>query len=229
MENEFVVTREIDMVMQELPARNVGSFKGYPNNSTANNNETSNVSSAGNNSTNSLQNTKSFECAVESPSSAAPSPLIANQTQPSVNNPNADPTMPTLSPQPLTKTDKVFGTNSAVAVNTYNAAEKHGHVTLKGNSSSLQDTGGSENKPPNGISNLPNKIEKTFQTLAGVSNSDLCKVEMINTWLESQKMKNNTESAVSKRPILQKQGYEVTDSEELKMASLYNFESLNTW
>ena len=162
-------------MMQSLPARAVGSYKGTTvaqnsqgaagggtcNTSSSNNTTTSTAGVGGRSST--LNNSLNSEDVPDSPRSAAPSPLVASQTQPSLNT-NVDQSMPTLSPQPITKQEKDLNTSTGSA-SSKQGTESVGTPSLQVNGhltpTSQQATGQSVNQTNSIHSAMSIKQENT--------------------------------------------------------------------
>ncbi len=161
----------------------------------------------------SLRNTSFGEQSVDSPHSAAPSPLVATQIAPSVNQ-NTDPTMPTLSPHPPTKnSDKDL--NSSMTSSTGDPAENSHNNSTTTNGTDVY------NKQPQSASKQEN-FTSIFPQQNGI---DHIKQEPGSM---ATNMHKHSELKGLKRPVLPTKGYEERD-EELITESLYDYNSLNAW
>lgn len=156
----------------------------------------------------SMLGNNSVETSVESPSSAAPSPLDEPRSQPIVGQ-NLDPMMPTLSPHPPPK--------------------------LPGDKELSSKAANSESQSANGMVNGPREVfakpgetnprtEPVISSFQQSQATDVKKHENINSWLRLQHKQMDVQCR--KRPMLPSPTFE---SSELVTDSLYNFRSLNTW
>ena len=166
---------------------------------------------------------------VDSPHSAAPSPLMVPQIQPSVSH-NGDPTMPTLSPHPppAIHPDKEGSTGpgdlheAGLATTTITNAGVASNPVSVGESADTEPTPKSEGflSPP--YSN-------------GIPGGGVCaKTEAEERWLDIQQQqrqptqqRRQVELSLLKRPLLPTNSYD--DDTELITESLYDFKALDSW
>ena len=225
--NDALFQQNVDVMMQRLPPTALA-----------------NVRLGGGNGQNIPQlpirgsNNNAVENNIDSPHSAAPSPLNISQIQPSVSQ-NGDPTMPTLSPHPPSKSsEKDLGASGSL----------HGDVqeTTAASHGSGPGGGGPPGVGPPSAAGLPphpptsehfvrplqqNTVIKLENSVTGhlqgaVNGLDNMKVEGVNTWLDMQKERHNANQSL-KRPSLPTQGYQ-DDEEELVIKALYNFDSIHS-
>ncbi len=186
----------------------------------------------------------------ESPHSAAPSPLVASQSQPSVTQ-NGDPTMPTLSPHPPPpKPEKDLSSSSLQGDTSDSGPLPPGQLgpgggggggssgtanTSTGSGTGHAATGAADvyTKPPS-VSPGTKVEAAAAMTASSATNlavsGDWVKQEGVNTWLENQRERQANIGAL-KRPSLPTQSYETEDNErEGKISNvLYDFTSVHSW
>ncbi len=197
-----------------------------------------------------MRSTPSAYEPIESPHSAAPSPLVASQSQPSQVPNGGDPTMPTLSPHPpVIKEEKVTPGPGA-------ATESQDGTTARCTtpSNTGPSTPGATPGPSLTAGTLPNgtltsmvngttvpgdmfansKGSQGFNPTTLTPKSELAalltdtvKVENVNCWLDSEKAKTGANGGL-KRPLLPAKGYD-DDQDEFVSESLYDFNVLNAW
>ena len=159
-----------------------------------------------------LRNTSFGAESVDSPHSAAPSPLVAPQITPSVNPRDSDPTMPTLSPHPPTKNGEK-DLNSSMTSSNGDPAE-----TSANNSATTNNTD-MFNKQPQSVK------QENFNSGYPQQNGIDVKQEPVVATVDTIKP---VEFKGLKRPMLPKKNYDEKD-EELITESLYDYRSLNDW
>ncbi len=201
-----------------------------------------------------LRSTSSAYEPIDSPHSAAPSPLVASQSQPSQVN-NGDPTMPTLSPHPpvikeekpavsssvapppesqdasggVTSTPSTGGPSTPGACATpgsslSGASLPNGTLTTLVNATTVPSDMFSNSKGPQGPNQ--NSLLTAKSELAALL-MDTVKVENVNCWLDSEKAKTGLNGGL-KRPLLPSKGYD-DSQDELITEALYDFNMLNAW
>ena len=168
---------------------------------------------------------------LDSPHSAAPSPLDASHSAPSLSQ-NTDPTMPTLSPHPpATKNDG--GGGSVVKL------ENNSASNTKQNESQDASAGGAgaaTTTTPGGAAagdiytKTPGSVAKSENfTSPYQSNVGDSKMDSVSHWVDSHRPPTE-QFGIIKRPTLKKRDYEEGEmAEELPTESLYDFNSLNAW
>ena len=148
----------------------------------------------------------SYDHSLDSPHSAAPSPLLASQIQPSVNQ-NGDPTMPTLSPHP---------------------PPKPGEKGAGGGAGGERQDGGVggdpyAKAPPSGGGGDKTEGEEAAVKAEGAPSEWADAVQRTQPPAQQQAC----EPPSLKRPRLPTSLY--TDSDDLVTASLYDFSPLIVW
>ena len=224
--NDALLQQNMDVMMQRLPPSALASIR---------------LGSGGGQNIPQLpirgSNANTVENNVDSPHSAAPSPLNISQIQPSVSQ-NGDPTMPTLSPHPPSKSsEKDLSASGSL----------HGDVqeaTSVSHGSGPGGVGPPGVGPPSSASLPPHppttdnfvrpsqqntviKLENiaTSHLQGAVNGLDNMKIEGVNIWLDMQKERHSANQGL-KRPSLPTQGYQ-DDEEELVIKALYNFDSIH--
>ena len=169
---------------------------------------------------------------VDSPHSAAPSPLMASQIQPSVSH-NGDPTMPTLSPHPPLKHGDKEGSmgpgdlhEAGLATTTVVAPAQQADMSNKA--------------PTPGDPKPESFLSPPYSN--GTADGGVCaKTENVDRWLEvqpqqrqqalllqqHQQQRRHAEFSLLKRPLLPTNSYD--DDTELVTNSLYDFKALDSW
>lgn len=150
---------------------------------------------------------------MDSPASNAPSPLVEPYNQQMDSASNVDPTMPTLSPHPPSKTGEKD-----------TSAKPQTTESLTTNNSALVNGVATDNvftKPHIHVTNKPENATSPYswnqQTLENTKAN-------INSWLRSQQ--RQVEDKGLKRPSLPSVH---SDSDEIVTDSLYNFDSVYNW
>ena len=217
--------QNIDIMMQRLPPDQLSNIKVSANNQ--------NIPQLPVRGSNNIEN-------IDSPHSAAPSPLNISQIQPSTASQNGDPTMPTLSPHPPSKTtDQDLNASGSLqgelmdsGAGMQSSRPGVGGSTAGPIGTSAGGTGMAAALPT--TDNFACQIQQTIKsenslpvTLHGLTNGlDSIKVEGVNSWLDSQKERRNASQGI-KRPVLPTQDYH-DDEEELLIKALYNFDSIHS-
>ena len=232
--DEFM-QHDIDMMTQQMPVYGGGAGRGASGQQLP------------------MRSTPSAYEPIDSPHSAAPSPLVASQSQPSQVT-NGDPTMPTLSPHPpVIKEEKpvnagqgatlesqdgpgATSTPSTAGPSTPGASTTPGRSSLSGSSmpngtltpmvigTAMPGDLFTNAKGPSGPNTNPAMTGKS--ELAALL-MDTVKVENVNCWLDSEKAKSGINGGL-KRPLLPGKSYDDAQ-DELLTEALYDFNMLNAW
>ena len=232
--DEFM-QHDIDMMTQQMPVYGGATGRGGSNQQLP------------------MRSTPSAYEPIDSPHSAAPSPLVASQSQPSQVT-NGDPTMPTLSPHPpIIKDEKLVmvgssaplesqdgpgatSTPSTVGPSTPGASTTPGGSSLSGSSmpnGTLTPMVNGNAMPGDLFTNSKGSTGPGTNTLLTAKSElaallmDTVKVENVNCWLDSEKAKSGMNGGL-KRPILPGKSYDDAQ-DELVTETLYDFNMLNAW
>ncbi|XP_074640708.1 mediator of RNA polymerase II transcription subunit 13-like [Tubulanus polymorphus] len=249
--SEDIIQNDVDLVMQRIANPSLTNFKGPATGSSGS--SSGGGGASGNNIPPPIRTTNYEQQGVESPHSAAPSPLVASHSQPAVNAAAAtDATMPTLSPHPPTTS----AANNAAAVNKLDKdPNRHHHQSIAQNESQQQNgiinnniinhhqnnqSSSSANSNPAAdivYGKPPGSVPKTepytpTYHMNGSVDSCASKSEkttsfsdgLLPTWMDATK---HTDKKGFKRPVLP--GTSVEGDEVSECKSLYDFSSLNTW
>ena len=154
---------------------------------------------------------------MDSPASNAPSPLVEpyNQQMDSASN-SGDPTMPTLSPHPPSKTGEKDQSAKTQTTESLNASGTNNSAIVNGVSSDNVFTKPHVHVAPK-AENVTSPYSWNQQTLENTKAN-------INSWLRSQQ--KQVEDKGLKRPSLPTVH---SDSDEIVTDSLYNFDSVYNW
>lgn len=155
---------------------------------------------------------------MDSPASNAPSPLVEpyNQQMDSASN-SGDPTMPTLSPHPPSKTGEKEQSAKPQTTESLSAG-------VNNNSSALVNGVTTENVFPKPHIQVAPKTENVTSPCSWNQQTLENTKANINSWLRSQQ--KQVEDKGLKRPSLPSVH---NDSDELVTDSLYNFDSVYNW
>jgi hypothetical protein len=197
---------DLDFLMQRVHVAPLTNFKGPV--------------TQGNISLPSLRTTN-YEQGMDSPNSAAPSPLVASHSQPAITQSASDPTMPTLSPHPPVKNnDKDLSHTNHVQPEsqTNGVAMNNSNIATSGGVNS-QMTTDVYNKPPG-------SVPKSEPLSLPYHPSVETKPDLVTNWLDIPKQEMTHHRGL-KRPDLPAASYE--EDEEPMGKSLYDFSTLNSW
>ena len=149
---------------------------------------------------------------ADSPHSAAPSPLMASQSQPSISQ-NGDPTMPTLSPHPPPKNAERDAAGSESKPALQNVATSAGVGRTNNNGSAA-------------VPILPAAVAtgklSTERQISPAAVETSVRVECTNEWVDQQHQKLANGRLNLKRPILPPL-FDGEDEEELVTKSFYEY------
>ena len=168
-----------------------------------------------------LGHNRSFgDVSVDSPHSAAPSPLVATPGAPAVNH-NADPTMPTLSPHPpIKREEKETASTPGAQIDLQLEPQTNGPDGFTDNNNA---------KDPNVVNSvITTKPEPGEVTLVeGVTVTATIPTE-VKAEVSIVEAKLSLEARGLKRPMLPTKDYE-DENNFANLAAIYDFKPLQAW